>query len=60
VLFKPKPATPLAELIQAGTTLIEPSDDSMSLTETISANSMLKDAGGSIPHDRSMEEGWQV
>jgi hypothetical protein len=56
VLFKPKPATPLAELIQAGTTLIEPSDDSMSLTETISANSMLKDAGGSIPHDRSMEE----
>lgn len=56
VTFTPKPATPLVELIQAGTSLVSPSDDSMSLSETISANSMLKDAGGSIPHDLAMEE----
>ena len=56
VTFTPKPATPLVELIQAGTSLVSPSDDSMSLSETISANSMLKDAGGTIPHDLAMEE----
>ncbi len=56
ICLTPKVGTPLSDLIQSGSTLVEASDDAVDLTESISFNSMLKDSGGSIPHDLAMEE----
>jgi len=56
IVFRPKQSTPLEELISSGVSLIDDTDDAVNIIESIHLNTMLKDSGGTIPHDLAMEE----